>query len=175
MYEYLVLWNPNDHAGYDPPTHPNPNSVRILKTVQNSGRFLNWNWVFMIFDDMNPMRILMIFDDFAWYHLQWLHLASRCHQMSRKIFQFNWSGQVGQHQVNMFVEDHACIIINVGEVREVEMFWILQMTHKPYLEYKPRNNTNPAYQHSYFCKQKMAAPPFGSISHLHCTLWWLDL
>ena len=60
----------------------------------------------------------------------------------------------------MFVEDRACIIINVGEVREVEMFWILQMTHKPYLEYKPRNNTNPAYQHSYFCKQKMAAPPF---------------
>ena len=42
VYEYLVLWNPNGHAGYEPPTHPNPNGVRILKTVRNIGRSLKW-------------------------------------------------------------------------------------------------------------------------------------
>ena len=35
--------------------------------------------------------------------------------------------------------------------------------------------TNPACRHSYFCKQKLIAPPLGSMSHLvHCK-FWLDL
>ena len=44
MYEYLVFRNPNGHAGYEPPTHPNPNGAGILKTVQNIGRSLKGKW-----------------------------------------------------------------------------------------------------------------------------------
>ena len=42
VYDFLFLWNPNGHAGDEPPTHPNPNGVRILKTIRNIGRSLTY-------------------------------------------------------------------------------------------------------------------------------------
>ncbi len=46
-YEYLVPWNPNEHAGYEPSTHPNPNGLRILTTVRNIGRSLSYRYIWL--------------------------------------------------------------------------------------------------------------------------------
>ena len=59
MYAFLFLWNPNGHAGYEPPTNPNPNGVRILKPVWNIGRslILHVNW-----PDSEPFSYYSVID-----------------------------------------------------------------------------------------------------------------
>ncbi len=65
VYEYLVLWNPNDHAGYDPSIHPNPNGVRILKTVQNIGRSLMYLLYHgqLLHNEVEQLQLLQEFDE----------------------------------------------------------------------------------------------------------------
>ncbi len=87
MYDFLFLWNPNGMLDLDqPPTHPNPNGVRILKTVRNIGRSLIRFVVRLFYSvrELDTCTTKVVWHDTYWVlqYFQYKHFVGRAQGMN---------------------------------------------------------------------------------------------